>query len=96
MKNLKRLLVSSIQCVDCSTPDAMQVRGAAKTPPGREHLSRAHYYPNTESNNYMRIDEVMPTAIGEECPILGMENLEYDGMGRSKKFAMNSASSTQA
>ena len=77
-------------------PDAMQVKGAAKTPPGREHLSRAHYYPNTESNNYMRIDEVMPTAIGEECPILGMENLEYDGMGRSKKFAMNSASSTQA
>ena len=41
----------------------------------------------------MRIDEVMPTAIGEECPILGMENLEYDGMGRPKKFAMKSASS---
>ena len=43
----------------------------------------------------MRIDEVMPTAIGEECPILGMENFEFDGMERSKKFAMNSASSTQ-
>ena len=96
MKNLKRLLVSSIQCVDCSTPDAMQVKGAAKTPPGREHLSRAHYYPNSVSNNYMRIEEVMPTAIGEECPILGMENFKFlptvlvnIPTSRTRKFAMN-------
>ena len=78
MKNLKRLLVSSIQCVDCSTPDAMQVKGAAKTPPGREHLSRAHYYPDSVSNNFMRIEEVMPTAVGEECPILGMETIIHE------------------
>ena len=76
MKNLKRLLVSSIQCVDSSTQDAMQV--TAKTPPGREHLSRAHYYPNSVSNNYMRIEEVMPTAVGEECPILGMETIIHE------------------
>ena len=55
-------------------PDAMQVKGAAKTPPGREHLSRAHYYPNTESNKFMRIlrpiEEVMSTAIGKSAPFL--------------------------
>ena len=58
--------------------DAMLVKGAAKTPPGREHLSRAHYYPDSVSNNFMRIEEVMPTAVGEECPILGMETIIHE------------------
>ena len=48
------------------------------------------------SNNYVRIEEVMPTAIGEECPILGMENFTFlptvlvnIPTSRTRKFAMN-------